>query len=81
MSTNVPPAPLDTAFIDRDELAQRLNLHPRTVQRMIARGELPRPCLSVGGRPRWLWSYVLEFCRQRHEHDEGLGRRRRQKQR
>ena len=38
-------------FVDRFELAQRLAVHERTVRRMVERGELPKPCLSAGGRP------------------------------
>ena len=53
-------------FIGRDELARRLSVHARTVSRMVERGELPRPCMSDGGRPRWLWSFVVEFCHERH---------------
>ena len=53
-------------FIGKDELAGRLNVHARTVSRMVERGELPRPCMSDGGRPRWLWSFVVEFCHERH---------------
>ena len=59
-------------FVDREELARRLEVHSRTVGRMIARGELPRPCLSVGGRPRWLCSYLVDYCRRRHEREDHL---------
>jgi excisionase family DNA binding protein len=78
-SPTEPCAPPELDIIDRDELARRLEVHPRTVQRMVARGELPRPCLGAGGRPRWLWSYVVEYCRKRHERDEELDRRRHRK--
>ena len=54
-------------FLGRSELAQRLGIHERTVSRMVERGELPQPCIGQGGRPRWLWSFVVEFCRKRHE--------------
>ena len=53
-------------FIGKGELAGRLRVHTRTVSRMVERGELPRPCMSDGGRPRWLWSFVVEFCHERH---------------
>ncbi len=62
-------------FIGLDDVARRLEVSPRTVRRMVDRGELPRPCLSAGGRPRWLWSYVLEFCRNRHERQSTVDRR------
>ena len=66
-------------FVDRSELARRLGVHERTVRRMVERGELPKPCLSVGGRPRWLWSHVVEHCQKRHLREEDLDRRRRRK--
>jgi len=53
-------------FVDRGGLAQRLGVHERTIRRMVARGELPRPCVGAGGCPRWLWSFVLEHCRKQH---------------
>jgi hypothetical protein len=74
-----PDPPSAPDIVDRTELARRLDLHPRTIQRMVDRGELPRPCLSAGGRPRWLWSYVVEHCRKRHQREEELDRRRRRK--
>ena len=75
MSLPAPPEPADDDLLDRIALAERLGLHPRTVQRMVSRGELPRPCLSAGGRPRWLWSYVLDYCRRRHQREDELDRR------
>ncbi len=62
-------------FVDRAELARRLCVHERTVRRMVERGELPKPCLSAGGRPRWLWSYVVDYCRRQHENTVKLDRR------
>ena len=62
-------------FVNQAELARRLGLHPRTVRRMTERGELPKPCLSLSGRPRWLWGYVVEFCRKRHEREAGVDRK------
>jgi predicted DNA-binding transcriptional regulator AlpA len=70
------PAELSPDFVDQAQLAARLGVHPRTVRRMVDRGELPRPCLSTGGRPRWLWSHVLEHCQRLHHRQEGLDRRR-----
>lgn len=34
------------------EVAHQLNVHPKTVRRMILRGEFPEP-RYVGGSPRW----------------------------
>lgn len=68
-----PPAADD--IVRREELAQRLHVDVRTVDRMVARGELPRPCVGQGGRPRWLWCYVVEFLRKRHERQAKLDRR------
>lgn len=67
---------LSDEFIDRLELARRLDVHERTVRRMVERGELPGPCLGAGGRPRWLWSHVVEYCERRHRREADLGRRR-----
>ena len=66
-------------FVDRAELARRLGVHVRTIRRMVERGELPSPCLSAGGRPRWLWSYVLDYCHQRHKSAVTVDRRMRRK--
>ncbi len=61
--------------IEKPELAQRLGIGMRTVDRMVNRGELPRPCIGAGGSPRWLWSHVIEFLRARHEREDDVGRR------
>lgn len=66
-------------LVSRDQLAALLQVNPRTVARMVERGELPRPCLSEGGRPRWMWGYVLEHCRRRHDRLNALDRRTRNK--
>lgn len=58
---------LNEEFIDRGDLAERLGVHERTIRRMVTRGELPQPCVGAGGRPRWLWSFVLEHCRKQHQ--------------
>lgn len=62
-------------IIDRTQLAERLRINIRTLNRMVDRGELPEPCLSRGGRPRWLWHYVLEFLEKRHRRLTDLHRR------
>lgn len=69
----IAPTPCD--IVNRAELASRLNLNVRTINRMVDRGELPEPCLSRGGRPRWLWKYVLEFLDKRHRRLSDLNRR------
>ena len=62
-------------FVGRAELAQRLGVHARTIHRLVARGELPSPCMGASGRPRWLWSYVIEHCRKRHKQEAQLDER------
>ncbi len=70
-----PPRESETDIIGRSELAYRLGVSSRTVSRMVDRGELPRPCLSDGGRPRWLWSFVMEFLEKRHRRQCAMERR------
>lgn len=74
---HAPDRPEDAteSFVGLAALARRLELNPRTVRRMVQRGELPKPCLSVGGRPRWLWSFVVDYCRKRHQREYELDRR------
>lgn len=74
MVDDIPGQPVREQLIDRGELARRLCVDARTVSRMVRRGELPPPCVGQGGRPRWLWSYVIESCRQRHVRQEALAR-------
>ncbi len=62
-------------FIDRAELDRGLRVHEPTIRRMVERGELPRPCVGDGGRPRWLWGYVLEHCRKHHENSARIDRK------
>lgn len=69
------PTPANEEFVGLSELACRLDLSTLTVTRMVARGELPKPCLSIGGRPRWLWRFVIEHCYHRHQRDRELDRR------
>ena len=66
-------------LVDRSELARRLDVNVRTVDRLVKRGELPQPCIGQGGRPRWLWSYVIEFCLQQHHRRNKLERRLKEK--
>ena len=69
----------DKDVVGRQALAQRFDVDARTVDRMVARGELPKPCLGQRGRPRWLWSYVVEFLRNRHERQADLNQKQRRK--
>jgi len=79
LAPSASPEAEDRPFVDRAELARRLGVHPRTVRRMVDRGELPKPCLSAGGRPRWLWTHVVAYCQKRHLREEDLNRRRNHK--
>ncbi len=74
-----PENPAHDSIVDRAELAARLQVDARTVSRMVARGELPGPCLGAGGRPRWLWGYVVDFLRNQHECSTRLDRRTQEK--
>jgi len=73
------PAPTDSDeshdVIDRTEMAVRMSVDVRTIDRMVKRGELPQPCVGAGGRPRWLWSFVLHFLERKHERGLELSRR------
>lgn len=62
-------------LVGRAELARRLGVAKRTVDRMVRRGELPKPCLGAGGRPRWLWDFVIEFLWRRHAWESKLDAR------
>lgn len=65
----------DDVFLTKQELAQRLGVHERTLERWIQQDQLPPPCLGHGGRPRWLWSFVVGFCRQTHGRQGAQGAR------
>lgn len=69
------PEDNDGVFVDRAVCARWLGFHPRTVRRIAERSELPKPCLSAGGRPRWLWSHVVVYCRKRHLREADLDQR------
>lgn len=66
-------------IVDRSELASILRVNVRTLDRMVQRGELPRPCVGAGGRPRWLWNYVSDFLLKHHERLTKQDRRTQQK--
>lgn len=76
---NSPDEPNTVELIGRLELAHRLEVDVRTVSRMVKRGELPRPCIGQGGRPRWLWCYVIECLKRQHERQCKLDGRSRKK--
>lgn len=42
------------------DVARALGLHPRTVWRLSACGELPKP-ISVGGSTRWVRAEILDW--------------------
>lgn len=74
------PTTDNNEFIDKSELGRRLGIHQRTVDRMVKRGELPRPCIGEGrSRPRWLWRYVVEFCQEQHHRKLKLDRKARER--
>jgi predicted DNA-binding transcriptional regulator AlpA len=50
-----PPGEL---FIGRAQLAAKLGVHPRTVDRLRADGLLPRPARVLRRRPFWSLSVV-----------------------
>jgi len=41
------------SLISKAELAMVLGVTTRSIDRMVARGSLPRPSSRVGNRPRW----------------------------
>ncbi len=74
-----PGLPKPVELIDRSGLARRLGFDVRTISRMVKRGELPGPCIGYGGRPRWLWSYIIGFLQRRHERQAKLDERAKEK--
>lgn len=66
-------------IVDRSELASILRVNVRTLDRMVQRGELPRPCVGAGGRPRWHWNHVFDFLLKHHERLTKQDRRTQQK--
>jgi len=49
--------------VDQVEFAHKLGVHPRTVRRSVARDDLSSRYMGTAGRPRWLWNYLIEYCR------------------
>lgn len=50
----------DRAMLSKSDLARYIGFTTRTVDRMVDRGDLPRPRLSSSGVKRWLRSEVDE---------------------
>lgn len=59
-------------FVGRSELANRLDVNERTIDRRVQDSDLPQPCFSPRGRPRWLWSHVVAYLRKKHERQDAL---------
>lgn len=45
------------------EIAERLGVQRRTVDRWRGRGVLPDPTWTVGGRPAWDWPIIEAWAR------------------
>ncbi len=52
------------------EVAERLNVGEKTVRRMVARGEFPRP-RYLGGSPRWFEEDVTHYLYRLRRGDVG----------
>jgi hypothetical protein len=60
-------------LLDLRQLAERLQLSPRGVTGLVARGELP-PGDLIGGVRRWAWDEVRKFRAVRRERKPRKGR-------
>lgn len=60
-----PTNPLDGFILPRD-LAKSWNCHPRTIRRMVARHELPRP-IAIGRKVYFSIAGIREHLRMRTE--------------
>ena len=54
----------DEQFLALNEVAFRLQVSRRTIERQIIAGEFPRP-LKVGRVSRFSWPEVVEYLRQK----------------
>jgi len=63
------------ALVDQAALAAALRVNPRTVRRMVARGELPE-AVKLGSRRLWLAGRVVEHLAGRAERAEHEAERR-----
>jgi prophage regulatory protein len=64
-------------FVARDKAAAALGIGERTLEGLVAAGELPPPRKISAGRVGWLWRELLEFAESRPVSDlaPGPGRR------
>ena len=60
-------APTAPILLTLQEVAERLRVAPRTVQRMVAAGRLPAPVTISPGRSRWLRSSIDAFLEGQEE--------------
>jgi predicted DNA-binding transcriptional regulator AlpA len=44
------------------EIAEQCGVHPRTIQRMISRGEFPAPTCRFGRIPAWAPSLIAQWA-------------------
>jgi predicted DNA-binding transcriptional regulator AlpA len=58
------PQPAVPEVLDRQGVAALLGITTRSVDRLVKRGELPRPTY-FGNRPRWLQLEILARFRRR----------------
>jgi excisionase family DNA binding protein len=56
----------DGPYIDKSEFAKLLNVSMRSVERGLARGELPKP-IRIGRLLRWRRSAVTEYLKRLEE--------------
>lgn len=48
-------------YLDRDEVARRLDVLPSTVSGWSSRGQMPKPDRYVGRAPHWLVSTITDW--------------------
>ncbi len=65
LTTDLATLPSGT-LLDERALARCLQVSPRTLRRMVVRGELP-PGIRLGGRTVWIAGRVLEHLNARAE--------------
>ena len=64
----------DAALLDDKALGRALGVHPRTVRRMVMRGELP-PGIRQAGKTLWLAGKVRLWIQDRAEEAERQAKR------
>jgi predicted DNA-binding transcriptional regulator AlpA len=58
------PVPIEIdglEYLDRNEVASRLNVAPSTVSGWASRGQMPGPDRYVGRSPLWLLTSIMEW--------------------